>query len=302
MTVISMADIRRLDLNLLRTLDALLETRSVTRAATQLGLTQPAVSGMLVRLREAFDDPLFVRAQRGILPTPRAEALMLPLKATLREIEGLIQPVAFDPVEAKLTVSIAATDYAQRVVLLPFLAALREKAPSIRVSVRPVDGPALAARMERGTLDLALITPDTAAETLRSRRLFDERYVWVMRAGHPAASRPLDLDTFCAVDHAIMSHDGTQFRGATDEVLDAAGRTRRVVASVPSFTTLVDLVRRSDCCSVLPYRLVRDEPGLVVIEPPLAVPGFTKVLVWHERTQADPAMRWIRRQLAAVQV
>lgn len=88
---------------------------------------------------------------------------------------------------------------------------------------------------------------------------------------------------------------------STDEALHAAGRTRRVVASVPSFTTLVDLVRRSDCCSVLPYRLVRDEPGLVVIEPPLAVPGFTKVLVWHERTQADPAMRWIRRQLAAVQ-
>ena len=293
-----MADIRTLDLNLLKALDALLETRSVTRAAAELGLTQPAVSGMLVRLREAFQDPLFVRAQRGILPTPRAEALALPLKAALRDLGALLQPEAFDPASAELTVSIAATDYAQRVVILPLLLTLRREAPGIRVAVRPVDMAQLPQQLERGGLDMALITPEMAPDHLRARRLFDERYVCVLRAGHPAARAPLDLDTFCRLDHAIMSHDGTQFQGATDRALDLVGRHRRVVVTVPSFGFLIDLLRSSDLCALLPGRLVQGLVGLAVVEPPLAVPGFTKLLVWHERTQLDPAMSWLRSRLA----
>jgi len=294
-----MTDIRALDLNLLKALDALLDTRSVTAAAARLSLTQPTVSGMLARLRDTFDDPLFVRAQRGIMPTPRAEALAVPLKAALAEIEAILQPIAFDPARAERVVSIAATDYAQRVLILPFLALLRREAPGIRVSVRPVDARAMVAQMERGTLDLALTTPDAAAETLRARHLFDERYVCVLRVGHPAAET-LDLDRFCALDHAIMSHDGTRFSGATDLALHGVARSRRVVASVPNFTILVDLVKTTDCCALLPFRLVRAEPGLILAEPPLAIPGFTKVLAWHERTQADPSLRWVRERLAAI--
>ncbi|WP_395392976.1 LysR family transcriptional regulator [Novosphingobium sp. BL-8A] len=291
-------DIRGLDLNLLKALDALLETRSVTRAAERLGLTQPAVSGMLTRLREAFHDPLFIRAQRGVLPTPRAEALAGPLKAALRDIEVLLQPDAFDPASAEMTISIAATDYAQRVVILPFLTALRRIAPGIRVSIRPVDMATLARDMEQGQLDFALITPEMAPEHLRARRLFEERYVCAMRHGHPATRRPLDLDAFCALDHALMSHDGTQFHGATDRALDAIGRSRRVVLSAPNFSFVLDLIRASDTCAVLPERLVRGLEGLCLRDPPIAVPGFTKLLAWHERTQQDPAMVWLRERLA----
>lgn len=293
-----MTDMRTLDLNLLKALDSLLETRSVTQTAARLSLTQPTVSGMLGRLRDAFDDPLFVRSQRGIIPTARAEALAGPLKAALRDIEALLHPTAFDPASAELTVSIAATDYAQRVQILPFLAFLRVEAPGIRVSVRPANVQDLAGQMERGALDMALIVPDTAAESLRSRTLFSERYVCALRADHPAAHRSLDLDTFCRFDHAIMSHDGTQFRGAMDIALQAVGRSRRVVVSVPNFTVLLDLVRSTDCCALLPSRLVEKESGLFLIEPPVAVPGFTKILVWHERTQSDQAMIWVREHLA----
>lgn len=187
-----------------------------------------------------------------------------PFKAALREIEGLLQPEAFDPAKADLTVSIAVTDYAQRVVILPFFTRLRQQAPAVRISVQPVD--------------MALITPQMAPDTLRARKLFNERYVGVMRAGHPAA-HSLDLDTFCRLDHAIMSHDGTQFRGATDKALEATGRQRRVVVSVPSFVFLIDILRDSDLCALLPHRLVRDLEGLAVVEPPLAVPGFTKLWV-----------------------
>ncbi len=297
-----MDDIRTLDLNLLKTLDALLETRSVTAAAARLSLTQPTVSGMLARLREAFDDPLFVRAQRGIMPTPRAEALAAPLRQALHNIDALMQPITFDPGRAEQTISIAATDYAQRVLILPFLALLRREAPGIRVSVRPAGMVDMAAQMERGALDLALTTPDDAAETLKSRRLFDEHYVCVLREGHPAARARLDLDGFCALDHAIMSHDGTRFRGATDQALEAVGRSRKVVASVPNFTVLIDLVRSSDCCALLPSRLITAEAGLVVVEPPISITGFAKILVWHERTHNDALMRWVRDRLAGLQV
>lgn len=291
-------DIRTADLNLLKAFSALLDTRSVTKTGERLGLTQPAVSGMLNRLRETFDDPLFVRAQRGMLPTPRAEALAEPLRRALSEIEALLQPEAFDPATADRTISIAATDYAQQVVLLPFLSGLRENAPGIRIAIRPVATETLALDMEQGKTDFALVTPQMAPENLRARHLFDEHYVCVLRQDHRAAGQKMDLDTFCALDHALMSHDGTRFQGVTDLALAALDRTRRVIMTAPNFGLVLDLVRTSDTCALLPKRLVKGQKGLHLQEPPLPVPGFTKILVWHERTHHDPAMIWLRQQIA----
>lgn len=295
-----MTNIKALDLNLLKALDALLETRSVTRAAEKLGLTQPAVSGMLMRLREAFDDPLFIRTQRGILPTPRAQALAAPLRETLSGIQKLLAGDAFEPARASMTITIAATDYAQKAILLPLLGVLRIEAPEVRIAVRPVDLPQLSHQMEHGIIDLALITPEMAQDTMRSRKLFDENYVCVLRQGHPASFEPLDVDRLCALEHGIMSHDGSSFRGATDKALAKLGRSRRVVVSVPSFMVLIDLVRNSDIMALLPQRLVEDCSDLHICEPPLQVPGFTKILAWHERLQHDPAHGWLRERLAAI--
>lgn len=295
-----MTDIKSLDLNLLKALDALLETRSVTRAADKLGLTQPAVSGTLTRLREAFGDPLFIRTQRGILPTPRAESLATPLRATLSEIQKLLAGETFDPGRASMTITIAATDYAQKAILLPLMAVLRLEAPGIRISVRPVDLHQLAQQMENGLIDIALITPEMAQDTMRSRKLFDEQYACVLRCDHPAATEEMDIDRLCRLEHGIMSHDGSSFRGATDEALARHGRSRRVVVSVPSFMVLIDLVRHSDIMALLPARLVADCADLHVCEPPLTIPGFTKILAWHERLQHDPAHSWIRERLAGL--
>ncbi|MFK0035841.1 LysR family transcriptional regulator [Pseudomonas monteilii] len=294
-----MRNIRNLDLNLLRTLDALLDEGSVTRAAERLALTQPAVSGMLTRLRDSFDDPLFVRSQRGLVPTARAQALALPIKRVLGEIEGLLQPPDFDPAQASLTLAVAATDYAQRTVLMPLLAALREQAPGIRLAVRAIEEPRVAQQMASGELDMAILTPDSVSPGLQAMHLYDEQYVCAMRVGHPATGH-LDLDTFCTQEHAIVSLGSGAFHGVSDEALARIGRARRVCLSVPSFLMLLEVLRSSDLIGVLPSRLVQPGDRLQLEEPPLAIAGFSKVLAWHERTHHHPAHRWVRALLASI--
>lgn len=293
-----MPDLRTIDLNLLKTFHALMEERNVTRAAARLALTQPAVSGMLVRLRDSFDDPLFVRTPRGVMPTPRALELAEPIKRVLTEIEALLRPASFDPGQAEFTLTVAATDYALQAVVAPFLAALRPLAPGIRVAVRPVNDARVAEQFERGELDLALLTPETVPPDLHARRLYEERYVCALRQDHPdAAPGRITLDRFCALDHAIVSLSGGGFRGATDAALERQGRRRRVALSIPSFLVLLEVLRSSDLIAMVPHRLVAEAQGLAVLEPPLEVPGFTKLAAWHARTHEDPGHRWARTLL-----
>ncbi|WP_111496236.1 MULTISPECIES: LysR family transcriptional regulator [Marinobacter] len=292
-----MADLRKLDFNLLKTFDVLIDELSVTRAAERLALTQPAVSGMLTRLRQSFDDPLFVRAQHGVVPTTRALELAQPIKAVLSDIEKLLQPVAFDPKSVQMPLTIAATDYALRAVVVPFLERLRSLAPGIRVAARALDHSKIQGQFERGEVDLALMTPESAPADLRARHLFDERYVCILREDHEMARETLSLDDFCSLDHALVSFEGG-FSGITDTMLQELGRERRIAFSVPSFLVLLEALRVSDLVAVVPYRLVKEEPGLSLLEPPIPIPGFSKVLAWHERTHRDPVHQWVRNLLA----
>lgn len=293
-----MRDIATIDLNLLRALDALLDERSVSRAAQRLGVTQPAVSGMLLRLRETFGEPLFVRSTRGVQPTLRALELAAPIKQVLADVEALLRPAAFDPTTASFTINLAATDYALQAVVVPFVTKLRRLAPGIRVATRPIEGDRTAQQFERGDLDLALMTPDSAPLDLHARRLFDENYVCVLRADHPdAQSGALSLDRFCALDHALVSYAGDSFWGATDDALARLGRTRRVALSFHSFLALTEIVRTTDLVAVVPRRLAAGAEGLALVEPPVAVPGFTKLAVWHGRTHSDEGHRWARAML-----
>jgi DNA-binding transcriptional LysR family regulator len=293
-------DIRSLDLNLLKALNALLDERNVTRAAARLGVTQPAMSAILARLRDSFGDPLFARSQRGIVPTRRALELAVPVRRVLNEIETLLLPPVFEPVSAFLDFTIAATDYALRAIAVPFLSALKQQAPNIRVALASVEEGPIQERLERGEIDLALTTPADTPIGLHARRLFDERYVCVLREGHPAArGRRLSLKQFCSLDHALVSYAGDPFRGVTDEALAEKGMTRRVTLSVKRFLILPDILRASDLVAVVPRRLVLGAEGLKLLEPPLEIPGFTKSAAWHERTHHDPAQRWLRERLFA---
>lgn len=290
-----MKDIKSLDLNLLKALEALLDERNVTRAAAKLGVTQPAMSGMLTRLRETFDDPLFVRSRHGMIPTPHAEALTAPVRQVICEISELIQPAIFDPASARLTYTIAATDYAFRAVAVPFIALLKQHAPQIRVSLVAIRDSSLQQQLERGEIDLALISPENSPPEMHARSLYDECYVCVVREAHPVVQQwPITPEQFCAMDHALGSYTGGGFYGVTDEALQPFGLQRQVTLSVQSFAVLPDILRASDMIAVLPSRLVKGIQGLAVLEPPIPIPGFTNSAVWHERTHRDSAHRWLR--------
>ena len=290
-------DLRTLDLNLLKTLDALLDERSVTRAAARLSLTQPAVSGMLTRLRDNFGDPLFIRAPHGMVPTLRAQQLAPTVKQILSDINALLQPPQFAPLTAEFTFTLAATDYALKAVVVPFIAALKVRAPGIRVRVIPVEPDRLTAQFEQGKIDLALLTPDTTPGDLHSRTLYKERYVCMLRANHPDAKSILTLERFCALEHILVSYEGESFWGVTDEALAKIGRKRRIGLSVSSFLVLPEVLAISEMIAVVPSRLASTHANLCVQTPPVAINGFTKSMAWHERTHRDAAQQWLRELL-----
>ncbi len=290
-----MANIKNLDLNLLRVFDTLMDEKNVSRAAEKLSVSQPAVSGMLTRLRNSFDDQLFVRSQHGIVPTIRANELAGPIKKLLQELDSVLEPVQFNPETAQLTLSIAATDYSMKAIIEPVLIELHRLAPNIKVSIRWINEKNLFEQMERGIIDIALTTPDASPVDLKAKTLFDESYVCVLRDGHPLSNnKELTLDQFCEIDHAIVSYVGGAFAGMTDKVLQDLGRERRVVLSIPSFLSLVDILKTSDLCAVVPKRLIKNVQGLTTVNLPFEVPGFTKIMAWHERTHESHAHQWIR--------
>ncbi len=295
-------DTRRLDLNLLLALDALLMENNVTRAARRLHLSQPALSARLRRLRSIFRDPLLVPAQKGMTPTQRALELREPLREALERLHAVVaERTPFDPAQAELVINIAGSDYVQCALLRPLMAALKRNAPHIRCAWRQLNPPALFDQMERTEIDLAIMTVNTAPAQLRSRSLFSERYVFIARRNHPRIRRSVDLDTFVELEHVVVSPRGGGFSGPTDAVLKARHRSRRVALSVATFLIVPEIVAQSDLVAVVPERLVGQHADrLLVREPPVPVAGFTMGMVWHDRTTAHPAHRWFRETLAGV--
>lgn len=293
-------DTRKLDLNLLVALDALLAERNVTRAASRLHVSQPALSAQLARLRVIFDDQLLLPAQRGMVPTARALELQEPLRRALDEVRRVtVTGGGFEPAEASLTLTVAASDYVQVTVLLDFTLRLRKEAPGVRIAIRTLDGAAVGGQMERAEIDLALMTAETAPKNLRRRLLFEESYKAIVRRNHPRIRRTLTLKALTKEEHVIVSPRGGNFSTAIDVALSAVGVTRRVALSAASFLFVPEIISRSDLIAFIPSRLVHDRADrLAIFEPPIKVPGFAISLLWHDRTHDHPAHAWIRSKIA----
>lgn len=286
-----------IDLNLLLALDALLTERHVTRAAERVGITQPAMSRSLQRLRALFGDPLLVRTAQGMIPTPRAEALAAPLDRVLDEIAGWVRDRAtFDPAQAVRHFRIASADFGAMVLLPPLLRRISAEAPGIDVAVvsLPQD---LGAALTAGEIDLVLAPPrkDTASAVVW-KPLFDEGFVTVVRRDHPLVGERLTLEQFVSLPQISVAPEGRP-GNLLDDALAERGLSRRVVLRVPNFLVPPLLLAESDLILTTAERIAWRFASLLplrILPAPLPLPRFTIAMGWHEYRRADAAHAWLR--------
>lgn len=289
-----------IDLNLLVALDALLAERSVTRAADRVGLSQPAMSRALGRLRALFGDALLVRSSAGLVPTPRAEALEPRLRHLLSEVGQIVRPPGFDPATLTGTARIAMPDYLSVLLLPALLRRLEREAPGLDVALVPARG-STPAELESGELDLAVGNFPKVPAGFYGSVLLTDGFACVMRRGHPALREPLTLDRYSVLRHALITVRDDRSPGPVDEALEPLGLTRRIAVRVPNFLAAPMIVAETDLIITLPRQLAHWLAGraaLEVVEPPLDLGRFTIRTLWHERRREDAEHAWLRATLA----
>lgn len=288
----------RADLNLLAVFDAVASTRSVTRAAERLSLSQPAVSHALNRLRDRLGDPLFVRGSDGLRATPRALEMIEPIKEILRSAETVFAMGSYDPATDPRRFRLAASEYAIATLIRSLIPSLRAMAPKAVLEVLPF-GPSALPDLESGALDCCFWAGPLPNSPWMGKPLFSERLVGLISERHPLAEKArqgrISLDDYLAHPHIVVSMKDP-FRSQIDTALDEVGRTRTVSISTHSFSANIASLLTSDLITTLPSRLAATslQAGLLAFEVPLSIPDFTYSLIWHSRTDTDLAMVWFR--------
>ena len=296
------ANLGRLDLNLLVALDALLTERSVTRAAARLGLTQSAMSHNLARLRALFGDELLTRGSEGMRPTPRALALVDPVRVVLSRIEALVsRDKAFDPRTSERLFRIGLAD-SMEVLLGPVLLAhLCETAPGVRLRLHNIDTSRLLDDLDADRLDIAVGYGVFAQGQAHHKRrlLYTGSYLCLFNADRVGVSPPLSLEDYVRLPHVLTSLHEDE-RGVVDDALAKLGLRRTVVLSTPRFLAVPFLVARAPVVVTMPARLARFYAaalGLSTSPAPVELPEVPVSLLWHASYDEDPAHVWLRRTM-----
>lgn len=290
--------VNRLDLNLVRVFVAIFETRSVTQAAARLDLTQPTVSHSLAKLREAYDDRLFVRGIQGLSPTPLCEQLFQRLSASLTAIESTLGSQQFDPLRSTRRFRLAMSDIGALYFAPPLLRRFQTVAPRLQTEIVEVSD-ALAEDLSAGRIDFAVGNLPGLAATTRSQLLFGEHYTCLMSDAHPSIGAAMTLEEFALVRHIMVASPASGHR-LIDGVLSQQGISRNVVARVPQFTILPQLLAQSDLIVVLPSRVANlyvAQGGLKAVPLPVTLPDFEVRVHWHARQDSIPAHRWMLTQV-----
>lgn len=288
------------DLNLLVVFDAVLRERSVTKAGDRLGLSQPAMSHALNRLRWLVKDQLFVRTPEGMLPTPRAEELALPVRQALSELQRALDPDSFDPSSAARTFGLAVNNYAAVVLAGPVTADCAAVAPNVRLALRPSGTLDLADLLDRGELDLAISSQVPAGARFCSQVLLEDRYVLVMRRGHPLGHKTLDLQDFASLPHLAISSSGEDM-SFVDEAMAAQGLTRAIALEAPYLSAGTILVQ-STMVAVLGRQIAQEfrrAYPIELLDLPFPSPALRSIMMWHRRFEDQPAHVWLRGRIAA---
>jgi DNA-binding transcriptional LysR family regulator len=300
-----------LDLNLLRVLDALLSEGSTVGAGRKIGLSQPAVSAALGRLRIALSDPLFVRCGQGIEPTDYARALEHPLRQALDGLQSMLDETdSFDPARSDRVFRISGSDYYAEMLMPELAVTMSTQAPGVRVQlIDMLHNSGEIAALRNNELDIALLPqasfPDWLGQEVALETGF---YVVASRGNRPVQSAGLaegdtmPIDLFCALGHVLFSPGGS-FHGVGDRALTAIGRKRRVVMTLPVFSGVACTVAESDLIALMPSQLalrLAARLNLALYEPPLPLDNIRISMIWHHRSTNSPAGQWLRRQVREI--
>lgn len=301
-----MPELRNFDMNLLVAFDLLMQEQNVSRAAERMFVSQSAMSHILQRLRQQLDDPLLVKTPSGMMPTDRALALIVPVKAVLRDVRRLISTrEEFDPAKSERRFVIAATDYMDLLVIPALVERIARYAPGVAIHVKQTETPFPARELEYNDLDVVL-----GFETILKppghlvvEKLFDDCMTCIVSRNHPTnRAELLTLDEYVLMKHMLISRTGARI-GLIDEWLAEKGLERRIALIVPHFLSAPFIVANTDMLLSLPGRIAEKFVGLAplsVLPVPFDLPSYDLVMVWHPLRENDPAHRWLREQILAV--
>lgn len=306
MAIIYRMNLAAIDLNLLLVFDALMTERHVTRAGQRIGLSQPAVSAALNRLRGIIDDELFIRRGGEMVPTARALALADPITEALKQVETAFRSGAnFDPATAHRDFKLRGVDYFGYFLVAPLVAEFTRSAPGIAIRSLDAQTGSVPQLLEDGTIDLAIEVMHELAYPIRSQFLMRERYVVIASENHPdipddvPPEQPFDLDLYCRLPHALHSFVGGA-TGNVDAALAAINRRRHVGLSAPHFFSIARAVADSTMVATFPERLAKEFApvfGLRVYEAPIQLPPISIAMIWHRRNDGDAGQVWFRQQV-----
>jgi DNA-binding transcriptional LysR family regulator len=292
-------DIRAVDLNLLKAFDALIRERAVTRAAGRIGLSQPAMSHALSRLRSLFADDLFVRTPNHMEPTARAREIAPLVSAAIEHIEAALNlGIGFDPTKSTGIFTAGMAEYAEVALVGRLAEAFARQAPKATLRLTPLTGAEAADRLDNSAIDVAVAHLRALPGHLDSMMLLRDPFVLVARRGHPLAAQSLSLEAYAALDHVLVSPRGDT-SGAVDRALADFGLKRRIALLVATYLALPAVLASSDLVATVPQRTAQQIAAMAEIEiMPLAIDLSVHVsMAWHRRATSEPAQSWFRSLL-----
>ncbi|ALM86549.1 LysR family transcriptional regulator [Bordetella sp. N] len=298
-------DFNGVDLNLLAAFDALMQERNVTRAAARVGVSQPAMSAALGRLRAVFGDHLFQRSAAGLLPTARAQQIAEGVTLALQQIAAVLQPEAdFVARTATLTFTLGLSDYPAFVILPRLLSALALEAPDVLIDVVSFSGRDDAvALLDAGKIDVAIgVAPTVQESRIMTREILRDEFVTLVRKDHPAARKGMNLKAYLALEHVLVSPEGSSY-GVVDQALADHGKKRRVQIALPQMFAVPAILARSDYAATLLRRVALHSAvagKLAIFPPPVSLPQVAFHLIWHRRNDSPSAQTWLRDHIARV--
>ena len=291
-------NLNKVDLNLFVVFDAIYTEANLTRAGQIIGITQPAVSNALARLRESFNDPLFVRTAQGMVPTPMAQNIINPVRSALALLRVSVQESrTFNPLQANKTFRISMTDLTEAVVLPPLFQRLRKQAPSVVVESLLSHRRETTSDLAAGRLDFAIDAPLNTDPQVRHVKLMEDRYVCAMRPAHPLAGQPsISLDEYLGLTHIHISTRRNGL-GQVDLARGKMGLQRKITLRSQHYLMASNVLQHTDMVMTVPERFARRHALHFVALPLNELPNVETHLYWHESTEQDPANRWMRELL-----